>query len=127
MPRTAQKQNGLIALLAAVTLALQFFLTGWATGAMPGASGIDVFGNPLCISGEDHGGSDPPADNSHLPTCCLLGCSAAASPLLTPDGGDVALARPLVFSHLLVAPRKDISVETPDYRPGNARAPPAAA
>lgn len=127
MRRAVRKRNGLVALLAAVTLALQFFLTGWAAGAMPATSGVDVFGNPLCITDAEHGSSGSPSDNPHLPTCCLLGCSASASPVFKPDDADMGLARPLVFSHLLVVPRKAVSVETPDYRPGNARAPPAAA
>ncbi|MFC3073223.1 hypothetical protein [Shinella pollutisoli] len=125
MGRTTRKGHGAIALLAALAFAVQFFLTAWAAAAMPAGPGLDAFGNPLCITGQDHGGSSD--DRTALPTCCMLGCNAASPLAFAPDGETASFVPPSVLSYLLAAPRRTVSVETADYRPGNPRAPPQAA
>lgn len=127
MRRTTRKGSGAVALLAAFALAVQFLLTAWTAGAMPAAAGLDAFGNPLCITGMEHGGSGSPEERQALPTCCVLGCNAAAPLAFAPGGEAGVLVPPRVLSYFLSAPRRAPIVETADYRPGNPRAPPQAA
>ena len=46
---------------------------------------LDAFGNPLCVSGANHGSKEtaPPADHSGKPECCTLACGAFAAVALT--------------------------------------------
>lgn len=127
MERTMRRGSRPIAFMAAVAFAVQFFLAAWAAGAMPAAPGLDAFGNPLCITSGDHGAGSS-GGHQALPVCCVLGCNAALSfSALTPQDGAAGFVPPLVLSHLLVVPRKTVSVAAPEYRSGNPRAPPQAA
>ncbi|MDR6759151.1 hypothetical protein J2Y48_004467 [Mycoplana sp. BE70] len=71
-----------LALVAACILVLQF-----AAGANAAFSQLplDAFGNPLCVSGSDHGAKEtaPPSHHSGKPECCTLACGASATAALT--------------------------------------------
>ncbi len=113
-------------MVAVLVLLLQSSVAAWAAAAMPASPAVDMFGNPLCIGGADHG-SPAGDDHSRLPDCCAIACASAVSVLHMPDAA-------LGFFHPLR------SVETPrpampgqqdrrtrDHDPGRPRAPPLAA
>lgn len=125
MHQASIKGNPLVAFVAALVLLMQAFTSAWAAGAMPMQPLLDSFGNPLCITGTDHGGT--PSDHSKLPNCCTLGCGSVSPALHVPDLDGAAIARPLVVSHVLHAIGEDIIARSPEHDPGSPRAPPQTA
>ncbi|MER8464960.1 DUF2946 family protein [Mesorhizobium sp. M1396] len=72
-----------VALVAAYLLLLQSTLGAFAFAAGTNASQLDAFGNVICTregATQLPGGNPPP---SHLPACCVLGCSMF-SPVFAP-------------------------------------------
>ncbi|MBX3568715.1 MAG: hypothetical protein KF914_11705 [Rhizobiaceae bacterium] len=125
MHQTSLKGNPLVAFVAALVLLMQAFTSAWAAGAMPIPPMLDSFGNPLCITGTDLGGT--PSDHSKLPNCCTFGCGSVSPVLQAPDFDGAAIARPLVVSHVLHAIGEAIVAHSPDHDPGSPRAPPLTA
>lgn len=116
------KKNHWLALVAAFFLVLQA-----AHGANASSSrvGLDAFGNPLCISGVNHG-TDPTApssDHSGMPDCCTLACGAAAH--LAFAGSLIFLfERPFAADGELIATSPEISLGQLEEFQGSPRAPP---
>lgn len=108
------------ALVAALALVLQAFLTSWTMAAAPAAPRLDIFGNPLCITGPD---GDAPDGRSGLPGCCTPGCAPAAP---SPAPPPAAAMPPHPWPGIVLRLRPDDAVRPrgPDDRPGNPRAPP---
>jgi hypothetical protein len=116
----------LTAFAVAYLLVLQSVLGAFASAAGPRAVQLDAFGNVICTH---EGVSEQPGDplQKHMPTCCVLGCNLAASPLAGPPD---AAALPAVFVFESVS----FAVATVDHlafersrSPLNPRAPPASA
>lgn len=116
-----------IALVTGIVLALQALAFAGSAAAMPMASQLDAFGNPLCIGGSTHNGADRGDDHSKMPNCCAWGCSMASSTLAAPPNPGIGLLRPLVQSTLLSFNHALISVGFPDHDPASPRAPPPSA
>lgn len=124
MHQLIRRQASTVAFIAACVLVLQSCLGALAAGAMASAPMLDVYGNPLCVTGGHHHDTAPPNDHSRLPNCCILGCSTP-SPLLAASPADSAWLRRLPYSN-------DVSFEfvhpfhipAPDHDPGSPRAPP---
>ena len=113
-----------LAVLAAFVLIAHSLVAGFVDGAMAEPRLLDVFGNPICSThGSGDGSPGQPANHSHLPDCCLVGCSlvgghalaAAAQPFLI-----VRLAEPARID----APEYRAARVTPERSPLNPRAPP---
>ena len=69
-----------LAVLAAFVLIAHSLVAGFVDGAMAEPRLLDVFGNPICSThGSGDGSPGQPANHSHLPDCCLAGCSLAGS------------------------------------------------
>ncbi|PZO78702.1 MAG: hypothetical protein DI629_11070 [Mesorhizobium amorphae] len=110
------------AFAAALLLVVQSLFASAALGAAAQPVALDLWGNPLCLSGPDgepvHGG------DAKLPPCCTLSCPMAAVPLgPAPDAASILLPRgvELAASQLGTAP---IDPPARRWRPGNPRAPP---
>lgn len=124
MFKPAHRSRTMVALVATLMLVLQTLATAWA-GATPSAP-LDIFGNPLCITGIDHS-SGTTDGQATLPDCCTFGC-CQVSPLFAGNGGGAALAVPfMVKARAPSLSRRTIHVAGPDHNPGNPRAPPATA
>ena len=112
--------------LVALFLLLHILVTGLVDGALASPALLDAFGNPICSV---HGGSPDserpgaPADKSHLPDCCVVGCSLVA--------GHAVLAGPADVTPVLAVVRaeQEVRLEHTNVRldkrtPLNPRAPP---
>ena len=125
MPR--RRSSTAAALVAAVALLLQSFLTAWTAAAMPVGPMLDSFGNPLCIGGSVDGGKSPDSDHAGQTNCCILGCNSAASVAgSSPDDRNW-----LIVPRFIVADLSGFQHLAPPDRPeldsGSARAPPLTA
>ncbi|THK36461.1 hypothetical protein EHS39_20100 [Ensifer sp. MPMI2T] len=69
-----------VALVAACMLVLQAASGLAAAGTKP--VGLDIFGNPLCISDAEHHEPAPSTDHSGMPDCCTLACGMFAQPAI---------------------------------------------
>lgn len=119
--------NDRVAILAAVMLFFQIVVGGFALGSAAAASPtLDIFGNPLCITGVTHSQTgDDTRDHSGLPDCCTPGCSMFA-PVTSPDRDRYALVNPLDLREALpVATHVAISIHADDHDPASPRAPPS--
>jgi len=88
---------------------------------------LDAFGNPLCVTDAGVDGTTPPGDHHKLPSCCTLGCTMGSSVVAAAEAEDTVL---------VVWPQRQsfsqpigslIRLRSPDYDPGNPRAPPLTA
>lgn len=117
----------LIAALAlALVLSLQSIVSAFALDVQSSAPQLDAFGNPLCLNGPGHSGSDGSdvPDHSKLPSCCTLACSMFWLGVPAPaDASSIAL-RPRVPIHFAFIAREAPQRAAPGYEPGNPRAPP---
>lgn len=119
---------GWVAVLATLSLFLHSFVVGFAGGAMASAGQLDTLGAVICTG---HGAvpADPgqPADSSHLPDCCLIGCSLLGGYAVA---GPVAPAVPVPEGRARdVAPLPETyraPLGTFERSPLNPRAPPLA-
>ena len=116
-----------VVLVAAYMLVLQAVTGAVAMGVAASTPPLDIFGNPLCISGSavhNSGGTDK---HTAMPDCCTVACS-----IFSPATSDDRLARSLfnplpASAHRTAATfeqcRLDLALER---RPGSPRSPPAA-
>ncbi|MER9307570.1 hypothetical protein NKJ06_18335 [Mesorhizobium sp. M0293] len=116
-----------VVLVAAYLLLLQSTLGAFAFGAGPNASQLDAFGNVICTregATELPGGNPPP---SHLPTCCVLGCSMF-SPAFAPSPNAGLALGSLSFETVAFVFPVAIHLDFARERsPSNPRAPPLTA
>lgn len=121
----AYRKDKTVALIATLVLLLQTVFMSWSLAAAPHDTTLDAFGNPLCITGSDHG-SAPADDPASEPARCTLGCVMSSMVLHAPAPDAVAVRRD-------VEPDARIGSEHPlphvrsTHRPGSPRAPPLTA
>ena len=117
--------NGTTAIFAAVMLFFQLALGGFALGtAAAAAPTLDIFGNPLCITGFHASQDENDRDHSALPDCCTPGCSMFA-PVKGLHREQSALANPLARPDIRpTIAHSGFAIELDDHDPGNPRAPP---
>jgi hypothetical protein len=87
---------------------------------------MDAFGNPLCITSTADDGATPPGDHHKVPSCCTLGCNMGS----TVVAAEAEMAAQILWPrHQSFAPPIGslIRLPSPDYDPGNPRAPPLTA
>lgn len=126
MRQAAHNRSTIVALVAAVVLVAQSLLGAFTAGAAAHATALDAFGNPLCITSDDHGGA-PGEKPAQLPNCCTLGCGMASLPLAAPTGGGLLLGPLLVRSETIPASATALVATPPRHGPQNPRAPPLTA
>lgn len=112
-----------LALVAACFLVLQVANGANAASSQPV---LDVFGNPLCLSGRAHDSKEtaPASDHDGKPECCTLACGAFAFTALS---GRVTYVfdRPLpAFGDLIVARDNFVRHQLLEEFLGSPRAPP---
>lgn len=114
-----------VALLTAIWLLLQT-VAGFASGASASPIALDAFGNPLCITSQEHGGGEAPGlPHNKVPACCTLSCGWSAATAV-PVPNDPALEAPLT-----IAVYRAVYIETVDAGrmlrrlPANPRGPPS--
>ncbi|RWC47775.1 MAG: hypothetical protein EOS55_15395 [Mesorhizobium sp.] len=116
-----------VALVAAYLLLLQSTLGAFAFGAAPNASQLDAFGNVICTH---EGATQLPDGNqlpSHLPACCVLGCSMVSAAFAPPPDAGLAL-HSLSFEAVAFVFPVAIHLDFARERsPSNPRAPPLTA
>jgi hypothetical protein len=116
------------ALVAACLLLLQSTLGAFAFTQGADASRLDTFGNVICTHDgavERHDGNSPP---SHLPACCVLGCSMSSSTTLAPTADTGLVPAGLSFKTLsFIFPAAIHLGFAREHSPSNPRAPPPAA
>jgi hypothetical protein len=113
-----------VALVAAYVLVLQSTFGALALGAGPGDMMLDVFGNPLCITGTDQQGSD--IDHAKMPNCCVLGCGMF-TPVSSAPPETASLRHEWTGSFAILVPLSASDmVRSPEHDPGSPRAPPLA-
>ncbi|TIN30115.1 MAG: hypothetical protein E5Y31_09040 [Mesorhizobium sp.] len=116
-----------VALVAAYLLLLQSTLGAFAFGAGPNASQLDAFGNVICThegATQLPGGNQPP---SHLPACCVLGCSMVSAAFAPPPDAGLALGSPSVETVAFLFPAAIHLDFARERSPSNPRAPPLTA
>lgn len=111
-----------VALVAGYMLVLQALLGAFALGTAAAAPMLDVFGNPLCVTGDSLPGE---RDHTALPDCCVTACGMFA-PATPDDSSARSLANPLAqAATTLPRPEPDACRAFALERgPGNPRAPP---
>lgn len=116
------RRNGwknVVALVAAAVLVLQSLAIAQAAHPVL----LDIFGNPICITGSDGSNHSVPGRGNHENgDCCLLGCGVAGAAL--PPAPAVVAAGWGDRMPALVVLTPAIVVPSPGHRPGNPRAPP---
>ncbi|MCO6389595.1 hypothetical protein GTW25_00935 [Aliihoeflea aestuarii] len=117
--------NGGTAIFSAAMLFFQLVLGGFALGTAAAATPtLDIFGNPLCITGTHAPNGEDGREHSGLPHCCTPGCSMFA-PFKSVDREGSAFTNPLALqAELSVPARVGIAALLEDHDPGNPRAPP---
>ncbi len=118
-----------VAVIAAYMLILQGLLGAFATGTADAAAGLDIFGNPLCITSGEHAAAGTDTSHSTAPMeCCTAACGMVAG--AAPDGhAPHSLDNPLVVAvdassaPLAALPR----IIAPRRGPGSPRSPPLTA
>jgi len=117
----------LVALVAAHLLLLQSTLGAFAFGTAPNASQLDAFGNVICTregATQLPGGNPPP---SHLPACCVLGCSMFSPAFAPPPVAGLALGARSFEAVAFVFPAAIHLDFARERSPSNPRAPPRTA
>ncbi|MER2537462.1 MAG: hypothetical protein ABTQ31_20115 [Rhizobiaceae bacterium] len=127
MNRRATQGSTIVALVAAVLLVAQAFLTAWAAGAMPLGPQLDVFGNPLCINGAHQDGGGPATDHPGLPDCCAFGCGMVSPLLPVPAGESAGVVHSPASSGVHFPWATGFPPSPPAHDPGSPRAPPVTA
>jgi hypothetical protein len=115
------------ALVAAYLLLLQSALGAFAFGAGPTAAQIDAFGNVICThegAAELPGGNPQP---SHVPACCVLGCSMVSTAFAPPPDTSLALGSLSFETVAFVFPATPHLDFARERSPSNPRAPPLTA
>jgi hypothetical protein len=128
MKRTGKRRSW-IAALAIFVLFAHAMVASFVDGAMAQPQLVDPFGNPICSAHEADRSSDPAGptgDHTHLPDCCLAGCSLAGGHALAVADQPFRIVRLAVPSRA-VAPAYRIAVVAFERSPLNPRAPPASA
>ncbi|MFD2052220.1 DUF2946 family protein [Mesorhizobium calcicola] len=116
-----------VALVAACLLLLQSTLGAFAVGTGPNASQLDAFGNVICTregATQLPGGSPQP---SHLPACCVLGCSMFSTAFAPPSDAGLALGSLSFETVAFVLPAAIHLDFARERSPSNPRAPPRTA
>ena len=116
-----------VALVAAYLLLLQSTLGAFAFGAGPNASQLDAFGNVICTyegATQLPGGNQPP---SHLPACCVLGCSMFSPAFAPPPDAGLALGSLSLETTAFGFPETIHLDFARERSPSNPRAPPLTA
>ncbi|TGQ71579.1 MAG: hypothetical protein E5V49_06575 [Mesorhizobium sp.] len=115
------------ALVAACLLLLQSSLGAFALGTGPNAAQLDSFGNVICTrdgATQLPGGDQHP---THLPACCVLGCSMFASAYAPPPDAGLSPASLSFETLAFVFPAVTHLDFARERSPSNPRAPPLAA
>ncbi|WP_274629937.1 hypothetical protein [Arvimicrobium flavum] len=102
---------------------VQTFGSAYAQGVGSRPVLVDAFGNPLCITSNQHHAPDDSSPHKALSACCELACAGIAAAVLPPD---LAAAQPQsirLFAKLRGA-SKTVHDPAPAWKPGNPRAPP---
>ena len=113
-----------VALVAAYLLLLQSTLGAFAFGAGPTAAQIDAFGNVICTH---EGAAQLPGGNpqpSHMPACCVLGCSMVSTAFAPPPDTGLALGSLSFEPVAFVFPATTHLDFARERSPSNPRAPP---
>ena len=119
-----RNQRSLAVLLAAIAFLFQSVLSIAATAAMPLGPQLDVFGNPLCITGTVSGdGSSEPAVHK-VPGCCLFGCNLVHHDVDHPLLASQGIHRPLEQKVQALEVREYSVFSQVGHDPGSPRAPP---
>jgi hypothetical protein len=116
-----------VALVAAYLLLLQSTLGAFAFGAGPNASQLDAFGNVICTregATQLPGGNQPP---SHLPACCVLGCSMFSPAFAPPPDAGLVLGSLSLETAAFLFPAAIHLDFARERSPSNPRAPPLTA
>jgi hypothetical protein len=116
------------ALAAAFALLLHTMVAGLVDGAMASPQLLDIFGNVICTShGAEKAPVSPgePGNHSHLPECCLVGCSVVGGHAMS---GPIAPVLPApAFERLKLAQSVyHAALQRSERSPLNPRAPPFA-
>ena len=114
--------RSIVALVAALLFIAQASVA--AAAGVAARPMLDVFGNPLCITGmtED---ADAPADHGKLPNCCTLGCSTAGAGALVPVLPDAVAIDYPAWVALKPAVLDGPVVRRSDHDPWRPRGPPS--
>ena len=124
MRRRLANRGSVAAFLAALIFVVQVSLAAWGSAAMAGQPALDAFGNPLCITTDDGKGVLPPGEHGKVPSCCTLGCMAAATVLAGPDPVVTAFVAPPVSSLPVAHASDGPGLDRLDHHPASPRAPP---
>ncbi|MDQ6433300.1 hypothetical protein RB623_04465 [Mesorhizobium sp. LHD-90] len=116
--------NRRLALVAAVLFLVQALAGASALAAGRTQVPLDAFGNPICMTGTDHGVPDGGGDHGKMPGCCMLGCGVASSLASPPETTSFAIGFASEFKPFMP---KAYVVFAPDdeHDPNSPRAPPA--
>src|SRR5688572_5233625 len=112
-----------IAVLAAYLLVVQAAVGGLAQAAAAAPARADFFGGIICSAGAPKHVPDLPADRSHSPNCCTLGCGMAA-PVALPPSANIVPAPLANADSGLLSLFADRVIPGFDRRSAKARAPP---
>jgi hypothetical protein len=116
-----------VALVAACLLLLQSTYGVFASGIGTNPSQLDAFGNVICTregAVQLPGGNPPP---SHLPACCVLGCSMFSAAFAPPPEAGLAIGSLSFETVAFVFPAAVHLDFARERSPSNPRAPPLAA
>jgi hypothetical protein len=116
-----------LAILATFVLLVHTAIAGVVDGAMASPQLLDVFGNVICTShGADTlpGSQNGPAGHSHMPECCLAGCTVVGGHAVPPSAP--ATVPPALSQYAVVMePARVGAAADSELSPLNPRAPPA--
>lgn len=127
--RRGQRGIGRVAFAVALLMALQALLSPLALAASAGASPLDAFGNPLCITHveQPEPASAPGKAHSSASDCCTLACGMVLSFVPT-DRSDFIVFDPLAQpSRRMSDGYGDAPPSVHEALPGHPRGPPALA
>ncbi len=115
-----RRLQAMLAQIAAVLFVVQSVLLQVA-GASPAQAGLDIFGNPLCITGETEPGGEP-GGGAHSGLCCLAACSGFAA--LSPGAPESPALHRFERARAPAAKKQGFVVRPSGHNPSNPRAPP---
>ncbi len=112
--------------VVALVAAALFILQSLAAARAEHPVLLDIFGNPICVTGIDGADHSVPQPGGHADqNCCMLGCAATGTALATAPAAFAAVSRH--ESAIVHVPVDGIVVPAPGHRPGSPRAPPLVA